>query len=81
MKNQNKRSWLGLLDKIAAEEHDDENTRLQKSLLVLFSMIMANMVPLWSVIYWYYDAVIAAFIPLDYSLLSYLSFAFFILIL
>lgn len=52
---------------------DDEATRLQKTLLVLSSLMMASLAVIWGLIYVAFGEYLAGAIPLSYSFLSFLS--------
>lgn len=56
---------------------DDHDTALQKSLLVLSTLMMATLAIVWGGIYWLFDEPLAASIPLGYALVSFLSVTLF----
>lgn len=67
------------IEQIGSLPQDDDELRLQKSLLFLSSLMMASLGILWGLLYIYYDQMLAGLIPLSYSLLSFASITFFIL--
>ena len=58
---------------IGASPSDNDDTRLQKTLLVLSSSMMATLAVLWGFIYLAFGETLAGTIPLFYSFLSFLS--------
>jgi len=58
---------------IGANPSDSDDTRLQKTLLVLSSLMMASLAIVWGFIYVAFGEYLAGAIPLFYSILSYLS--------
>lgn len=68
---------VSLIARIGADSNDSENVRLQKTLLVFSSFMMATLGIAWGSIYFIFDERLAASIPLSYTVLSYLSIAFF----
>lgn len=63
--------------RIGANPEDSDECRLQKTLLVLSSFMMASLAVIWGLIYVAFGEYLAGAIPLFYSVLSFLSlFAF-----
>ncbi len=62
---------------IGADPSDTEDTRLQKSILVFSSLMMATMAIGWSSIYFAFREYLAGAIPGSYALLSFLSIGWF----
>jgi len=62
---------------IGADPNDSEDTRLQKSLLVFSSLMMASMSMGWSFMYFAFREYLAGSIPFTYAILSYLSIGWF----
>lgn len=62
---------------IGANPDDSDDARLQKTLLVLSSLMMASLAVLWGFIYVYFGEYLAGAIPLSYSLLSFISILIF----
>lgn len=58
---------------IGADPGDTEDTRLQKSILVFSSLMMASMAIGWASIYFAFREYVAAAIPFSYAILSFLS--------
>ena len=58
---------------IGANPGDSDDTRLQKTLLVLSSSMMASLAVVWGFIYIAFGEYLAGAIPLFYSILSFLS--------
>ena len=58
---------------IGASTDDSNDTRLQKTLLVLSSLMMASLAVVWGFIYAAFGEYLAGAIPLFYSILSFLS--------
>ena len=58
---------------IGADPGDTEDTRLQKSILVFSSLMMATMAIGWAFIYFAFREYVAGAIPASYALLSFLS--------
>lgn len=58
---------------IGASPSDSDDTRLQKTLLVLSSLMMASLAVAWGSIYAVFGEYLAGAIPLSYALLSFLS--------
>ena len=69
--------FLSQLKRIGVQADDPQAVRLQKTLLVLSTAMMATAAILWGGIYIYYDEVLAAAIPLSYALASFLSLVVF----
>ena len=62
---------------IGANPGDTEDARLQKSILVFSSLMMATMAIGWSSIYFAFREYVAGAIPFTYAILSFLSIAWF----
>lgn len=62
-----------LLSKIGADPEDDEDVRLQKTLLVTSTLMMGSLGILWGCIYLILGQPIAAAIPFGYTFLSFAS--------
>ncbi len=62
---------------IGADPNDSTDTRLQKSLLVFSSLMMASLAVVWSSVYFPYREYLAGAIRLIYSILSFLSIGWF----
>ncbi len=60
---------------LGADPHDSEDIRLQKSMLVFASLMMATLAIGWASIYFAFREYVAGAIPLCYSILSFLSLA------
>jgi adenylate cyclase len=58
---------------IVADPADGEDTRLQKTLLVFSSLMMASMAIGWASIYFVFREYLAGAIPLSYAILSFIS--------
>jgi adenylate cyclase len=58
---------------IGADPNDTEDTRLQKSILVYSSLMMASMAIGWASIYFAFREYMAGGIPFSYAILSFLS--------
>ena len=58
---------------IGADPNDTENTRLQKSILVFSSLMMASMAIGWASLYFAFREYVAGAIPFSYAILSFLS--------
>ncbi len=74
---------LNLFSKVAQigiEQGDPDDARLQKTLLVTFSMMIVAAAVVWGAIYTFYGEVLAASIPLTYALISTLSIILFAII-
>ena len=63
---------------IGHHQDDNEEVKLQKALLMAFAGIMAVLAVFWGSIYFYFNEVIAAFIPWTYSLISFISILIFL---
>ena len=70
------RHLLGIA-RIGADANDSDNVRLEKSLLVLSSLMMASMAVCWGMVYAALGAPLAAAIPLAYAGFSFVSMAIF----
>ncbi len=68
---------LSFVVHIGADPNDTEDVRLQKTLLVFSSLMIGSLAIAWGSIYLAYGERLAATIPLSYTVLSYLSIAFF----
>lgn len=71
------RKFISIIAHIGADPNDSEDVRLQKTLLVFSSLMMASLAIAWGSIYLVFGEYIAAAIPLSYSALSFLSIASF----
>lgn len=69
--------FVSKVSAIGADPDDNENTRLQKTLLVFSSLMMASLAIVWSSIYWAFRENLAASIPFTYAILSFLSIGWF----
>jgi adenylate cyclase len=69
--------FISVIAHIGTDPHDSEDIRLQKTLLVFSSLMMASLAIMWGSIYWAFGEHLAAAIPLSYTALSYLSIASF----
>src|SRR5690348_6056545 len=67
-------TWL---TSIGVQPQDDEETRLNKSLLVLSSIPFMIAGMLWGLMYILFGEVYAGLIPLSYSVFSFFSLVFF----
>ncbi len=65
--------FISFISRIGSDLNDDDEVRLQKSLLVFSSLMMATLAIIWGSVYLLFGEYIAASIPLSYSILSYLS--------
>jgi adenylate cyclase len=77
MKDSSIGSLFAAITSIGALAEDDEETRLQKGILILSSMMMSLFGIFWGFTYFYYGESIAGLIPLGYSVLSALGLAAF----
>ncbi len=66
-------SLIRFIVQIGADPSDSSTTRLQKTLLVLSSLMMASLAVIWGLIYVAFGEYLAGSIPLFYSFLSFLS--------
>ncbi len=71
--------FISFISRIGSDVNDDDEVRLQKSLLVFSSLMMATLAIIWGSIYLLFGEYIAAAIPISYTILSYLSLASFAL--
>ena len=71
------RSIAANIARIGSQTGDEYDIALQKSLLVLSTLMMATLAIFWGGIYWLFDEPLAASIPLSYALISFLSVALF----
>ncbi len=62
---------------IGRDSNDNEEIKLQKSLLVVFSGSMAIMAFFWGLLYFYFGETISGIIPFSYSIISLISLAIF----
>lgn len=62
---------------IGADPCDSDECRVQKTLLVLSSLMMASLAVIWGLVYLAFGEYIAGAIPLSYSFLSFLSIYWF----
>jgi len=62
---------LELVSRIGADPADSADLRLQKALLVLFTIIVLPAGVIWGAMYWVNGEVTAALLPLAYSLFSF----------
>jgi len=68
---------ISFIANIGSDSNDDDEIRLQKTLLVFSSLMMASLSIVWGSVYLVFDEYLAAAIPLSYAVLSYLSNASF----
>jgi class 3 adenylate cyclase len=68
---------LSSLSRIGASPGDGDEERLQKTLLVASTLMMASLAVLWGSLYLSFGERLAASIPLSYSAASFLSLALF----
>ncbi len=73
------RNFVQRIAAIGADASDNEDTRLQKSLLVFSSLMMASMAIAWASIYFIFGEEVAGAIPLSYAILSFISIGSFAL--
>lgn len=71
------RKFISSISRIGSDPNDDDEVRLQKTLLVFSSLMMATLAIIWGSIYLLFGEYIAASIPLSYTILSYFSLASF----
>ncbi len=62
---------------IGGQPTDSQDTRLQKSLLVFSSLMMASLAILWAAVYFAFREYLAAAIPFTYAVLSFISLGWF----
>ena len=67
------RLLLDQISRIGWQANDPEEIKLQKTLLVAFSGIIALCAAIWGAIYYYFDAPTAAYIPWFYAVISMIS--------
>jgi adenylate cyclase len=67
------KNLVRLVMRIGANSSDSDDIRLQKTLLVLSSLMMASLAIIWGLIYVAFREFQAGAIPLFYSILSFLS--------
>ena len=68
---------LAALGSIGASPTDSDEARLQKSLLVASTLMMASLAVLWGALYLAYDEWLAGAIPLSYAVASFASLGVF----
>jgi class 3 adenylate cyclase len=68
-------SWLRRLGRAAVDEHDSEDLRLRKTLLMFASGLMNMAAIVWLAIYWMLGLKLPTTIPLAYQILSALILA------
>ena len=73
MKSTILQSFIQFIIHIGANPSDSDDTRLQKTLLVLSALMMASLAVIWGFIYIAFGEYLAGAIPLFYSFLSFLS--------
>ena len=73
MRNNYLHKFIQFISNIGASPSDSVDTRLQKTLLLFSSLMMASMAVVWGFIYIAFGETLAGAIPLSYSLLSFLS--------
>jgi adenylate cyclase len=71
------RRFVSFIANIGSDPNDDEDCRLQKSLLVFSSLMMSTLAIIWGSIYIIFGERLAGVIPLSYTVLSYLSLIWF----
>ena len=69
--------FVSKVSAIGSDPNDNEDTRLQKTLLVFSSLMMASLAIVWSSIYLAFRENLAASIPFTYAILSFLSIGWF----
>lgn len=67
------------IKQIGIQPDDNEELRLQKTILLMSSLMIASLALVWGVLYLAIGLTVAALIPLSYSFLSFLSIAVFAL--
>ncbi len=67
--------WLRLLGAIGSTPDDSDEERLQRTLLVASTLMIASLAVLWGALYVAYAEWLAASIPLAYAAASFLSLA------
>ncbi len=77
MSNAFPRKLVRFVVQIGANPEDGADIRLQKTLLVISSLMMATLAIAWGLIYESFREYLAGAIPLFYSLLSFLSIIYF----
>lgn len=77
MNNGFRQKLVRFIAHIGADPRDSDDARLQKTLLVFSSMMMASLAILWGFVYVAFREYLAGAIPLFYSVLSFLSIASF----
>ena len=70
-------SVLLQISKIGRDLEDNEEVKLQKTLLVAFAGTMSTMGIFWGSLYLYFNEPVAGSIPIAYSIISFLSFFIF----
>ncbi len=71
------KSFFSKIGTIGAHPKDNEEVRLQKTLLVAFAGSMAVMAFFWGLLYFYFDQMVSGSIPFTYSIISLISLAIF----
>ena len=75
-----RRSIRSRLARIGADPADTNDIRLQKTLLVTFTLLISSLATLWGILYLYFDEPLAASIPLSYAATSLISTIIFALV-
>jgi class 3 adenylate cyclase len=72
-------SWarLAVLGRVGASPGDTDEERIQKTLVVASTVMMASLAVLWGALYLAFGEVLAASIPLAYAVASFVSLALF----
>ncbi len=65
---------LSKVEKMGVIDDEDEQVRLQKSVLVVTAMWIGRAAVIWGIIYYIYGEYLAGSIPISYSVLTLLSF-------
>jgi len=65
---------LSKVEKMGVIDDEDEQVRLQKSVLVVTAMWIGRAAIFWGLIYYIYGEYLAGSIPISYSILTLLSF-------
>jgi guanylate cyclase len=78
--NQNiMKSLAKSIQRIGIKPEDSDELQLQKTILLISSLMVASAAILWGIIYYAFGHTVAASIPLTYSALSFLSISIFAL--
>jgi len=64
---------LSRVDKMGMFDDEDEEVRLQKSVLVVTAMWIGRAALIWGLLYYFYGEHLAGSIPMSYSILTFLS--------